>query len=500
MTLSSGQAGLPSPNPSKSYWLQDPSTTLLGHHSTPDLPQTADIVIVGSGITGAFATHFLKKGLNENGLGQRAGESVVLLEAREACFGATGRNGGHCQPFVYGNAPSVAAFELANYHFIRDLVKKEDIPCDWVDVTGVHAYLTPALFDAAAATAKRLKVSHPDIAKGLEVVQPTDTKRLAELRVPNAAGVIVQQHAASLWPYKLVAHILESLLHTFPPSEFNLQANTPVTSLTQLRSLVESDLKWQITTPRGTILANQVLLATNGYTSHLIPDMSDLIVPVRGQIAALLPTRNQPPPQLNHSYVFASQQSSTTPWRDDYLVQRPLDSVKGEFIFGGGRGFARNKGLDEWRDDEVEPEVSRFLKANLCPPLDLGASGEASPLAAEYEWTGIMGYSRDLHPWVGAVPGSVGGGEGLFVSAGYTGHGMPNAVLSARGVVEMMRGMGRGESGVEYMVPEKYVLSEERVGRVRSGDTVGEAQAKDLWLEAFPDLRPVAEEEGTRAR
>jgi glycine/D-amino acid oxidase-like deaminating enzyme len=357
--------------------------------------------------------------------------------------------------------------------------------------------LTPALFDAAAATAERLKVSHPDIAKGLEVVQPTDAKRLTELRVPNAAGVIVQQRAASLWPYKLVAHILESLLHAFPSSEFNFQTNTPVTSLTRLCSFVESGSKWQITTPRGTILAKQVLLATNGYTSHLIPAMSDLIVPVRGQIAALLPSQTQAPPQLNHSYVFASQQSPTTPWREDYMVQRPLDSVKGEFIFGGGRGFARNKGLAEWRDDEVEPEVSQFLKANLSPPLDLGAGGDASPLEPEYEWTGIMGYSRDLHPWVGAVPGSVGGGEGLFVSAAYTGHGMPNAVLSAHGVVEMMRGVKKGESGVEYILPEEYVFSEERVERVRKGDTVEEAQAKDVWLEAFPDLR--VEEGGTWA-
>ncbi|KAK0614270.1 FAD dependent oxidoreductase [Immersiella caudata] len=493
MTLLPGQAGLPSPNPSKSYWLQAPSKTLVGHRSTPDLPQTADVVVVGSGITGAFSAHFLKKGLNADGVGARAGESVVLLEAREACFGATGRNGGHCQPFVYGNSPSVAAFELANYHFIRDLVKKEEIHCDWIDVTGVHAYLTPALFEAAAATAERLKLSHPNIAKGLEIVRPTDSKRLAELRIPDTAGAIVQQRAASLWPYRLVAYILENLLQSFPPSEFNLQTNTPATSLTRLCSFVESESKWQVTTPRGTILASQVLLATNGYTSHLVPDMSDIIVPVRGQIAALLPPQSREPPELNHSYVFASQQSATAPWRDDYMVQRPLHSpvnpAKGEFIFGGARGLARDKGLSEWRDDEVEPDVSQFLRANLAPPLDLGAGAEASPLEAEYEWTGVMGYSRDLHPWVGAVPGSLGGGEGLFVSAGYTGHGMPNAVLSAHCAVEVMRGLKRGESGVDYMLPEEYALSEERVERVRGGDTVEEAQAKDVWLEAFPGLR-----------
>jgi len=79
-----GQSGLPCPDSSKSYWLRELSEKLLGFRSTPELPETADIVIVGSGITGAFAAHFLKHG-------KAAGSSVVMLEAREACWGATGR-------------------------------------------------------------------------------------------------------------------------------------------------------------------------------------------------------------------------------------------------------------------------------------------------------------------------------------------------------------------------------------------------------------------------
>jgi hypothetical protein len=82
--LFEGQSGLPSPNPTKSYWHKEPSKVLLGHRTTTELPETADIVIVGSGITGSFAAHFLK---NEGAKNQ----SVVLLEAREACWGATGR-------------------------------------------------------------------------------------------------------------------------------------------------------------------------------------------------------------------------------------------------------------------------------------------------------------------------------------------------------------------------------------------------------------------------
>lgn len=119
-------AGLPSRNPSESYWLKDLSPTLAGHRSTPDLPEEADVVIVGSGITGAFAARFLLEG--EHGDGE---EKVVMLEAREACSGATGRNGGHCQPLVYGAVPAVATFELEVYDFLERFVKEEGVDCDW---------------------------------------------------------------------------------------------------------------------------------------------------------------------------------------------------------------------------------------------------------------------------------------------------------------------------------------------------------------------------------
>lgn len=83
-------AGLPTPNSTKSFWHTEPSPLLLGHRSTRNLPATADVVIVGSGITGtSIARHLLKK--DGNSLDETSKPDVVMLEAREACWGATGR-------------------------------------------------------------------------------------------------------------------------------------------------------------------------------------------------------------------------------------------------------------------------------------------------------------------------------------------------------------------------------------------------------------------------
>ena len=78
-------SGLPTPNSSKSFWHSEPNQFLLGHRTTQDLPSHADVVIVGSGITGTSAARFLAEDERAKGL------SVVMLEAREACWGATGR-------------------------------------------------------------------------------------------------------------------------------------------------------------------------------------------------------------------------------------------------------------------------------------------------------------------------------------------------------------------------------------------------------------------------
>lgn len=75
-------ANLPSPRPTTSFWQVPPSPFLLHHRTTPSLPDSVSVVIIGSGISGAFAA----KRLAEGGL-----RDVVMLDAREACSAATGR-------------------------------------------------------------------------------------------------------------------------------------------------------------------------------------------------------------------------------------------------------------------------------------------------------------------------------------------------------------------------------------------------------------------------
>lgn len=75
---------LPRDNPTQSYW-QDPPDAIASLRSTEALPESVDVVIIGSGITGAAVAWGL--------LQDRSSPGILMLEAREACSGATGRNG-----------------------------------------------------------------------------------------------------------------------------------------------------------------------------------------------------------------------------------------------------------------------------------------------------------------------------------------------------------------------------------------------------------------------
>jgi heterodisulfide reductase subunit A-like polyferredoxin len=98
------RATLPTPTSSNSFWHSEPNQFLLGHRTTEDLPAEADVVIVGSGITGTSAARYLSED------DRAKGKSVVLLEAREACWGATGRvSGSLLDSIITTNVPRMAA-------------------------------------------------------------------------------------------------------------------------------------------------------------------------------------------------------------------------------------------------------------------------------------------------------------------------------------------------------------------------------------------------------
>ncbi|KAH9881103.1 hypothetical protein J1614_001597 [Plenodomus biglobosus] len=465
------RASIPTPTSSNSFWHSEPNEFLLGHRTTEDLPAEADIVIVGSGITGTSAARYLAED-------ERAkGQSIVLLEAREACWCATGRNGGHCQPLLFDRASDVAEFELKNVAAVRSYVKDHNVPCEWRDVSGCRTFWTAETMHEAEREIAHLQKIAPEIARQVTVIKDAESFKKHRI-APGCVGATLSQGAASLWPYKLVTFILEKLVRE---GRINLQTTTPV------NEIMSEGGKHTLHTPRGTITTSTLILATNGYTSALLPHFADLIVPVRGEMSALLPPTGSSLLPDSYGMVAALGQAANN---DDYLIQRPYDGVpnpKGHLMFGGGRGAGNLPSVGVSDDSVIDEGAATYLRRALLKVLDLdGETDGVEELQAAAQWTGIMGYSRDDHPWVGKVPDK----EGLWLCAGYTGHGMPNGTLCGKAVVDMVLGEMEGkEFGTlsEEMVsrgdlPKSYVLTKERVERARGMLTVQQQDERGVHM------------------
>lgn len=263
------------------------------------------------------------------------------------------------------------------------------------------------------------------------------------------AGAVEQPDAAKLWPYKLVAWVLERLLEA-GPDRFNLQTNTPVDSLQK------DGEYWLLKTPRGTVRAKDVLLATNAYTSYLLPKMKDLIYPVRAQVAALTPPADAIPLPHTHVWYVGGEGLSS----DVYLVQRP----DGTLIIGGLRHGAPD-GEERIDHDDTVNDIIRDQLHDVChDALKLRPRRAPEPvtLPSTLDWTGIMGFSKDEMPWVGSVPESLGGGKGLWIAAGFTGHGMPVAATSAMAMAQQIMGHPDG-----IRLPQEYLITDERIYKHR---------------------------------
>jgi glycine/D-amino acid oxidase-like deaminating enzyme len=141
--------------------------------------------------------------------------------------------------------------------------------------------------------------------------------------------------------------------------------------------------------------ADRVVIATDGSGRGLLPELDEVIWPARGQVVA-----TEPLAERLFDYPHYARNGF------DYWQQLG----DGRIVLGGFRDFSI---LSELTDvEETTPVIQQALDAFLVELV-----GELPPIA--YRWAGIFGLTQDLLPLVGPIPGR----EGVWVAAGYSGHG-----------------------------------------------------------------------------
>ncbi|PQE14213.1 FAD dependent oxidoreductase superfamily protein [Rutstroemia sp. NJR-2017a BVV2] len=433
---------LPVTNSTVPFWHKEKHPIHDEGSDTP-LPASSDVVIIGAGYAGVATAYNIVKG---NPTDQKL--SVTILEAKSVCSGATGRNGGHLRPDLYGHIPKyierygaeagekLAEFEIEHVQALKELIERENIECDFVMTRTCDVWTTQQQVDQFKAVYEGMK-SHGF--KYMEDVEFTEGEDAEVISGVKGAMACTTYSAATLSPYKLITQLLAIVVNT---GSVKLHTNTPVVSV---RYSLDLSGDYLVETPRGTMRADKIVHATNAYVSSLLPQYSASVIPCKGICCHISLPEGSAPPPLKYSYIIRDKDSVL-----DYLIPRADGSV---IVGGASKNFRPFR--DQWYDNVNDDTLIKAVEGYYDDYMQRTFKGwESSGAKVESIWTGRPVPSR----------------YNEFVIAGFNGHGMPVIWLAAKGLAEIICQDEKGETDI----PELLITTWNRLRKARDGPVGGD--------------------------
>lgn len=337
------------------------------------LPEKADVLVIGGGIAGtSLLWHLAQRRID-----------AVLVERHHIAWGATGRNAGFLLAGVasnyaeavrtYGREKAREVWEMTNENHDRMI---EAARGQDVGHRRLGSAVLPASDEERALLIQSEQLLHEDgfAARwdGARLVNPRD----GEVN-PSAMVAALARQAR----------------------DGAIREGVHVTALDSRRHGVV------VTAGETQCDAGVVILATNGYSAQLVPSVK--IQPTRAQMVATAPeskTITDMPVYSNFGYRY---------WRQ---------LATGEVLLGGWRDISLD--TEKTYDDEPTEQIQEQLDRGLTT---LGVTAEVT-----HRWAGTMGFTESGLPIAGPLEGM----PNVYACAGFTGHGMGFAFMTAKQVAE----------------------------------------------------------------
>jgi glycine/D-amino acid oxidase-like deaminating enzyme len=395
---------------SRSLWLDglegdplDPRPALPG-------PLDVDVAVVGAGYTGLWTAYYLRRA--------DPGLRVAVLEREVAGFGASGRNGGWCSAYVAMDREGVArragrgaAIALQREMFdtvdeVGRVAGREGIDCRYVKGGALQVATSPvqlARLEAGLRRAREWGMGPDD----LWLLGRAEAER--RVRVAGLLDAAFTPHCAAVDPARLargLAEVVERL-------------GVPVYEHTRVTRIRPG----QVDTSRGTVRAELVVRATEGY-SVTLPGSRRSVLPLYSLMLATEPL----PDGVWDRIGWSGGETMAAGGHQFTYAQRTRDGR----VALGGRGAPYHLGSRVRGGYDRDGRVHARLAAALGQLLPQAAGARIT-----HRWGGPLGIPRD---WTASV--GLDRATGLAWAGGYVGDGVAAANLAGRTLADLIRGVG----------------------------------------------------------
>ncbi len=361
--------------------------------------QTVDVAIIGGGFTGLSAALHMSE----------AGLKVAVLEAETPGWGASGRNGGFCclggaklgaraMSRLHGSQETQVyqAGEEAAVHLVEQLIARHGIDAD------THSQGETVMAHSAKARTALMREAGDTRSEFIDAPQLA-----AQGLGGNFHGALTTPVGFALNPRKY----LFGLADAAQSAGADLYQNSPAVRLHQ------DGKHWHAVTPRGQLRAAQMVIATNGYSSENLPDwLAGRYMPAQSTVMVTRPIT--PDEQAMQSWTSA-QMAYDTRHMLHYFRLMP----DGRFLFGMRGGLTSSP--------RSEQKIRSLLRRHFE-----GLFPKWTHVETTHSWSGMVCLSRNLVPFVGAVPDH----QGLFAGLCYHGNGVAMGSYSGALLAQLVQG------------------------------------------------------------
>jgi gamma-glutamylputrescine oxidase len=361
------------------------------------IPAELDVAIIGAGVGGlATAWHLAERGFTS-----------TIIEARSVASGASGRNGGFfiAGPApMYGDARERFGPELAGRIQSATLAAQQEVYGIAALIGAGDCFRQVGMLRLAVDSneADHVRAHARALAEdgfAGRIVEEADLP--APLRRPGRLGLMTD-HDASVHPVRWLSAFADALVDRGVAIAEGVRVTRPIGR--------RIDGQLAIATTQGAVRAGSVVVAADGGLGSLVPAFAGRVRARRLHMVATAP--------LSGDHVRHPVYSR---YGYEYHQQLP----DGRIVLGG---FSDVDAADSYTDrEEANPAVHAHLARYLHDELGVDA-----PIT--HQWVGIVGYTDDERPFVGAVPGH----DGLYVMGGYNGTGNLNAWVGGRIVADLI--------------------------------------------------------------